>query len=120
MEIWVEFTKRKLSISPEILRIPRGTRVIWRFLAEDLTYRRLRWTIYFRESHPFVRSFYNGVSGPLSLDISVDTLPRDGLHAGASSAEIAVEPGHYKYGVRLNDTAEGRELGDEDPYLLVY
>jgi hypothetical protein len=120
MEIWVEFANGKLSVSPETVRIPRGTSVTWRFRAEDPNYRGLRWTIYFRESHPFARPFDPGICGPFALNISVDTLPRDGQHAGASPAVSADEPGHYKYGVRLDDPAEGQELGDEDPYLIVY
>ncbi len=120
MEIWVEFAKGKLSISPETAKIRRGTSVNWRFRTEDPTYRGLRWTIYFRESHPFARPLAIGIIGPFALDISVDTLPRDGQHTGASPAASADEPGHYKYGVRLDDPTEGQELGEEDPYLIVY
>lgn len=110
MEIWVEFTEGRLAVSPETAKIPRGASVTWRFRTEGLPYRNLRWTIYFTQGYPFSRPFELGVFRGSELDISVDTMPRDGQHVGASPAGAADDLGHYKYGIRLEDPKEDQEL----------
>ncbi len=100
--------------------IPRGTSLLWRFRSDHLDVRRLRWTIYFYEGHPFS---YGGRVTPIlveSLEIATETFRQpDGQHVGTSPDVTADMPGDYKYGVRLKDLDEDRELGDEDPHLIV-
>lgn len=120
MEIWIEFEQGKWRVSPDPARIPRGSHLLWRFRGDSLTARRVRWTIYFAQGNPFV---FGGGDAALSaerLAIPTETfrLP-EGQHVGVSPIITADAPGDYKYGVRLEDLDEGKELGNEDPLLIV-
>ena len=120
MEIWVEFTDKSWRISPDPAIVPSGTLVQWRFRADTVDVKHLRWTIYFEQGHPF--SFASDTESDLiqKLEFANETLAGpDGQHVGVSTTVTADSPGHYKYGVRLEDVDEEKELGDEDPKLTV-
>lgn len=121
MEIWIEFTRRNWRISPDPARVPCGALLWWRFRVDHLKTSRVRWTIYFSENHPFG---HESDGGPVFMDrmsIATETLRLpDGQHVGSSPILKADAPGEFKYGVRLHDLDEDRELGDEDPLLIVF
>lgn len=119
MEIWVEFRKGRLSVSPETAKIVRGSSVTWRFRTEDVLNHSLRWTVYFPSGHPFSRPSKVGAFKGTEFNISIDTEVQDGQHVGASTPGSVQDRGHYKYGVRLQNPNDNQELGDEDPYLIV-
>lgn len=120
MEIWIEFNQGKWRITPDPAKIHRGGPILWRFRGDSLNARRVRWTIYFDNDHPFSIGADLGAIRAARLAIATETfrLP-DGQHVGTSPTVTADEPGHYKYGVRSQDMDEERELGDEDPVLIV-
>jgi hypothetical protein len=119
MEIWIEFNKGKWRVSPDPARIPRGTPLQWRFRGDGLNASHVLWTIYFAQGHPFTGVERRGISdGPFAFAAETFRLP-DQRHVGTSPVITADVPGQYKYGVRLENLDEDRELGDEDPLLIV-
>lgn len=118
MEIWVEFDGGKWRISPDPAKVTRGRRVWWRFRSNYLGVRRVRWTVYFWLRNPFsVPDQFD--MPPERFEISTDTALQDGQHIGLSEVLTADTPGDYKYGVRAQNLDEGKDLGDDDPHLIV-
>lgn len=124
MEIWVEFTDKQWRFSPDPAVVPSGTLLQWRFRVDHTKAKRLRWTVYFDDGHPFSSKldFATRTQPDLIRRIKFSnetSVAPDGQHVGVSEAVVADEPGYYKYGVRLHDVDEDTELGDEDPRLVV-
>lgn len=120
VEVWIEFEHGKWRISPDPARIKRGSQLLWRFRGDGIDARRVRWTIYFTQVHPLtlggVGSAISG--GRLSIPTETFQLP-EGQHVGVSPIVTVDMAGDYKYGIRLEDLDEGKDLGDEDPHLIV-
>lgn len=120
MEIWVEFKDNDWRISPDPVEVHSGTLVQWRFKADSVSAKHLRWTVYFETGNPFRFSRDTTAHIIGRLEFASETLSSpDGQHVGVSTTVTADKPGHYKYGVRLEDVDEEEELGDEDPKLIV-
>lgn len=121
MEIWIEFNDGKWRITPDPAKIKRGTPILWRFKADNLNARLVRWTIHFDNRHPFAIIANRRPALATRLAIATETfrLP-DGQHVGTSPTIATDEAGHYKYSVRSEDIDEERTLGEEDPMLIVY
>jgi hypothetical protein len=109
MEIKVTFDRGKFVFSPDPAVVKRGSLVNWNFQAIGIAYPKLEWTVYFSKGTPF-RQGIRFVAGTSEVR---------GQHAGASPPMTAEDPGDYKYGVRLVDTANQKTLGDDDPRLIV-
>jgi len=112
MEIWVEFDgeKRKFNISPEPAVAKRGTPVMWRFQANNLsTVPQIRWVIHFGSSSPF------GALNTLTTKSSESA----GQHTAATGPTPTDVVGDHKYAVRAVDPSTEDKLGDDDPYLRV-
>jgi len=120
VEVWIEFEYGKWRISPDPARIKRGSQLVWRFRGDGIDARRVRWTIYFTQLHPLtLGGVGSAISGErLSIPTETFQLP-EGQHVGVSPIVTADTAGDYKYGVRLEDLDEGKDLGDEDPLLIV-
>ncbi|GAA6178545.1 hypothetical protein [Sulfitobacter pacificus] len=120
MEVWVEFTDNNRRISPDSVEVHSGTLVQWRFKADSVAAKHLRWTVYFETGNPFRFSRDSAPDAIGRLEFASETLSSpDGQHVGVSTTVTADKPGHYKYGVRLEAVDEEEELGDEDPTLIV-
>jgi len=110
MEIWVEFNGKDWRTTPDPAVVKRGELVSWRFQANGVHNRPIRWLIYFDKRSPFGRQ---------GNRLSTTTVPRSDQHVGMTEAKAADEPGEYKYGVRAEDLQEEVTLGDDDPRLIV-
>jgi len=120
VEIWIEFNRGGRRVSPDPARVRLGAPLWWRFRCDDIYARRLRWTIYFTKGHPFAFGGDPSAIVPSSLVFATETFRlTDRQHVGTSPVITADVPGEYKYGVRLEDLDENREIGDEDPFLEV-
>lgn len=107
-------------MSPDPAVIARGMSLCWRLRGNNLVTRRERWTIYFGQDHllAFIGGSIKMRAGQLIVDTNTIRLA-DGQHIGNSPIITVEFPDSYKYGERLEDLDEDRELGDEDPVLTV-
>jgi hypothetical protein len=112
MEIWVEFNSGKFRTSPDPAIVPRGTPIVWRFRADNAAETaRIRWMVYFDRGTPF-----GDKSPPFATTLSGQVA---GQHSAATTIAFADNPGDYKYGVRAEDASSGKQLGDDDPMIVV-
>jgi hypothetical protein len=103
----VTFDGVQLHISPDPKNVTRGNRVVWYVQDDSGETGRWRWTLYFHHGSPFREGW----------EFSVTTTSGE---IGTVNPGQALEPGEWKYGIRVanNDTRDVRD--DEDPYLIVH
>lgn len=111
MRISVEFDANRGFSYPMYAKVKSGNVVSWNFRSISFLPRWLRWTIYFPYDNPF--------KGSEPQIITAETIRGGSRHIGRTATFIAVEPGEYKYGIKLQEAESGETLGDDDPYLLV-
>jgi len=111
MEIWVTLERGKWITSPDPATVPRGTNITWRFRSNSIAANAVRWSVLFASGSPF---------GSPEFQLSVTTeQEKDGQHTGATDPQPASDPGDYKYSVRAEDAKEKKEIGQDDPRLIV-
>jgi hypothetical protein len=110
MEIKVTFDHGRLTFSPDPAIVRRGTLVSWRFQTNELPFPQLQWVVYFNKGSPFRDQGDQFIT---------DTPVFGGKHIVTSPEMSADDPGDYKYGVRVVNSANQHELGDDDPRLIV-
>lgn len=103
----VTFDGVRMHISPDPKEVSRGDGVEWHVRDNSGDAGRWRWTLYFHHGSPF-RGHPEFVLTTTSGEI------------GTLKPGQAMEPGEWKYGIRVEnyDTREVRD--DEDPYLIVH
>lgn len=97
---------------PERAVVALGETVRWIVRAAGNGVKSIEWQVYFRQGSPFKER---------SLKMTTEAGSENGQapHAGVIDAGEAQQPGEYKYGVRAVDASTSKELGDDDPFLIV-
>jgi hypothetical protein len=106
-EIRVNLSDTRLLILPDPAIVKVGDKLIWK-LGSDLPVK-MKWTVYFHHKSPFARE----EGYPHRFEASEEARS---AKLGPFSAE---DPGDYKYGIRVDDPANGKKLADDDPLLVV-
>lgn len=107
--IEVEFLGGKISVNPDRASVKLGDYVVWLLAAHEARPYQVRWEIYFGHSTPFI-----GLAGPYSV------IPTGQPGAPETVRSLpALNPGDHKYGIRVIETASGKLLQDDDPFLIV-
>lgn len=114
MKIYVSFVGGQTVCSPDPARVPVGQHVTWECTATAP--RRLSWRFYFTGSHPFGRP----VTGSATFVSSTVTQQSGLAHTVLVITPPVVDPGDYKYGVRVSDADSDEMLSDDDPFLTVF
>jgi hypothetical protein len=96
--VQVRFESGQLTVQPERAAVKVGGLVEWRVSGSS----NLTWTIYFDHGSPFSSAADDttGTSGTITLG-------------------PPLEPGDFKYGVRVSDPQTKATLADDDPWLIV-
>jgi hypothetical protein len=101
MAFWiieVDFDGRSWRTVPDPAIVARQDLVAWRFRGPSS----IEWSVYFPEKTPF----HNG------RELTAD-------YGGTTAALPTEEEGEYKYEVRAKDATSKKEIGKDDPKLIV-
>jgi hypothetical protein len=102
--IEVHFDGHSWKVVPDPARVHRGDLVSWLFQS-PLAHSDIQWSVYFPKKVPF----HNGRELTATSD-----------NSGASTDALATaEEGEFKYDVRAVDKGSQREIGRDDPMLIV-
>jgi hypothetical protein len=109
MIIKVHFDGKQLTANPDPAHVRVGDPVNWEVSGVNLpgSITSLAWEIYFNHGSPF-----KSQKGSF-LNVSATGV------AGAVPGDVAVDPGDWKYGIRVSNANTKALLEDEDPRLIV-
>jgi hypothetical protein len=114
MTINVVFNGTRFFVEPNPAVVSRGTPMDWRLYYDGAKSQQVKWTLSFPSGVPFPRqtSTYQTMAPPI-----------DPATGEPTEAKIDLGPpvrvGVYKYDVLVEDAATGRDLGNDDPYLII-
>jgi len=114
MRITVVFNGSKFFVEPNPAVVASGSPVEWLLYYDGVQARQVRWILAFPSGSPFAGS-------PSKFDTVAP--PPDPAAGGPSEANIDPGPpirdGFYKYEIRVEDATTGKDLGNDDPYLII-
>jgi hypothetical protein len=141
VDIIVTFEEGRFRVEPNPAIAPIGTPIFWLFRSLHLSVPRALWVVYFRDRWPFRFAVtfpenrrwlqvatINSKLGEITLKDPgiLDRLRNLGIdsrdlanHSGSIGPAVPEEEGEYKYGVRAIDLEAGKDIGDDDPFLII-
>ncbi len=131
MNITVTFQDGKWLVQPDPAIVTVGEKVAWLVRWPRSTTNVVRWAIYFtpfRYRHALVATTRNSHLGTiLARNHSLEQgLKKEGAnlddmtdHYGIIGPVTPTDPGEYKYGINAADAETEKEIGDDDPKLIV-
>lgn len=110
--ITVLFDGTRLRVFPDPAVVTGGTPVIWELLVRGgRPAGGLVMTVYFEHGSPM-----QSKTSAIEARPPVGAQPGDPLE---TAPEIPIDPGEWKYGVKLEEIMSKRRLADEDPVLRI-
>lgn len=132
MDITVTYKNGKWTTDPSPAIVAVGTRVRWILRAPDLENRKLVWKVSFPALRPFdeepstLKVMTRVAERWQRSEINMEVIKMLNLedevvlsHRGVTEIQAADRPGEFKYDLSVEDGETGKQISDDDPWLIV-